>query len=1454
MKKKFNNALAVFMSMSMFVSSTFVMTGRVANAEEGEQNIVNKEYMYTYTPYGNMKEKKYFKEQGKTLKIKKMNYLNVFFSPMMGEYSMFGDMAIDNPKIQPIFNSDLMGLEDFEEEDAKFKFGIFNGGDYTDLSSQLSDEDREKEIEKIRENLSLKHYEWDRVFSYIDENTNYNEPKSGEEVRLVDTEEKDITEASYIDNIFWGNIRKNDDNTYSIDLKVTEKINFINNEKEYKYTFNDENVELSGEPYISGDNETGKVTYKVLNINIGNNLKKDIVIGVNEGNQKTDLKLKIDPSTIGDDDSLSDEITCTALRDMSYPREDQRKDYSKDLLNNYIYQGNSAKVILNICKLSGASAFDRVKYSVDGSDPNENSKNLVVNPYIPQEKIQTCSISINSAMESNQNIKDSSLYDGGKKILKFRVFHGNKPSSNIYKMELNINKKTKDIIESKFNLNNKEYKCAIGQNGADGYKGEEVYYDTKIKTGKLTLSENIRNELKTKNIGRYLPLSVSLVDSDGNPAKLPIKWEEYMTEDTPRVYMGVENIEENSLHPVKNLNKKEIELYKITGEGTLEKIDNAIKTNKNAKKIFLNLEFFNPKEDIIIAEPNSMDSQTEPEDPDTPGENEDNQKNLELKRLIEESKDISLRATKTDEAIASLEKIIKEAEFVLNSNDKNIVRDKENKLKLEIQKTKSDSSLIKDVGTLIKKETIEEGVYNVLVNLRMYANPTESSMGTNAILPKAKLIVDKNGNRKLRFNVVGINYMKSYGHLTTLWYYDTLKDTVGKTVITSNDGNKEDNTDFGNMKDAKVLKETEDIDLNGELRKFPKTIEIDLNTFKSDPKRYIRIRVDAMDGLSDINPYDGNNNMGASKAAILCIDYRFLEKDKNNNMNPEDDVETEKPQDSDNKPSASKAELKSNIDIAEHLIKENFITGVSKRYLEAAIKEAKKVYDNKKADKNDIIMANSLIKFAIMNAKKENINNKETNENNADKKEQEEIIEKNKEKDAILYSVPVKLYKAFDNSESMGNPAIEKKAIVKEKDGKYEYFISFNAMEFSKMRGHLWGLSIYEDGLNSSLKEAKIDKEYQDTDLLGEKRTFPKRFSFIRNKNKEEQIYAQVSVDAMDAIASNGASTYDKIEKGKGKQSARLMFDWNNAKRINEEQKDETVERISGTDRYSTSVEISKKYFKKADTVIVASGRNNADALVSSSLAKVNNAPILLTEKDTIPNSVMTEIKRLEAKKVIIAGGKSSIGEDIERSLKKNNINVSRIAGKDRIETSAMIAQNVRDNTNSKKAIIINGYKEADALSVAGLATKETIPVLMSRDNNLNKVVKEKLNNWNVDELIIIGGESSISDNIKQIAKAKSKKRISGRDRYETAVKIAEQCYPESQTVLIANGENSIDALATGAITYKEKSPILLVKENSVPNSVKNRIKNKNSKNILIFGGKSTISNAIENELKKLNR
>ena len=283
-----------------------------------------------------------------------------------------------------------------------------------------------------------------------------------------------------------------------------------------------------------------------------------------------------------------------------------------------------------------------------------------------------------------------------------------------------------------------------------------------------------------------------------------------------------------------------------------------------------------------------------------------------------------------------------------------------------------------------------------------------------------------------------------------------------------------------------------------------------------------------------------------------------------------------------------------------------------------------------------------------------------------------------------------------------------------------------------------------------------------------------------------------------------------------------------------------TTTRVAGADRIQTSVEVSKKYYESAETVIIANYEQFADSLSASALSKALKAPILLVKKDQLDSVVAQEIKRLGAKNVIVIGGEKSI-DKTKDSLSQYNVRT--IAGSDRYETSAKIAQEIIKLTGTKKAVIASGEVFADALTVAPLANKNNMPILLVQPNNIPKATQEVLKQ--IEEVIIVGGEKTISKEVEN--KLPNPTRIAGANRYETAKKIYEYGFKDRVEVNIANGTFPADSLVIGSIDC----PILLAEANEIPEATKQAFQESKFEKVNVFGGENSISESVVKELIK---
>ena len=462
-------------------------------------------------------------------------------------------------------------------------------------------------------------------------------------------------------------------------------------------------------------------------------------------------------------------------------------------------------------------------------------------------------------------------------------------------------------------------------------------------------------------------------------------------------------------------------------------------------------------------------------------------------------------------------------------------------------------------------------------------------------------------------------------------------------------------------------------------------------------------------------------------------------------------------------------------------------------------------------------------------------NSSKQGENSQNNKKEEKNSENTRvnTKKAKKYDVPVSMKKYGTDTDSMSANAVDKKATVIEKNGEKKVVMKFKALHLRGLEGHLIKMTV-------GGKPVKVISK----DSLG--RPVEIAFNVVGNP---EKITAEVEVDVMNELA-GGKSSPQKVD---------IKLDWSkksnekeielseanikvgsNDEQVKEENKPLKYERIAGHDRYQTSVEISKKYFKTADNVVLASGRNYADALVSSSFAKSLNAPTLLTDKDITDSKVLEEILRLGTKKVTIVGGYSSVSEKVENALKTKGLTVERISGKNRYETSWKLAEKLMVPRKNIKVALVNGQKIADALSLSSLATKEDMPVIMVKNNEDNTFLKNNLKAMNIKDAVAIGGTGSISEQTLKSVGVEKTSRIAGRNRVETALEIAKRSYENPQSVFISDGDEMIDALSTGAVTYKAKAPIVLVQKNSMSDSVRKYVQS--IKNIIAVGGEKTIN------------
>lgn len=289
--------------------------------------------------------------------------------------------------------------------------------------------------------------------------------------------------------------------------------------------------------------------------------------------------------------------------------------------------------------------------------------------------------------------------------------------------------------------------------------------------------------------------------------------------------------------------------------------------------------------------------------------------------------------------------------------------------------------------------------------------------------------------------------------------------------------------------------------------------------------------------------------------------------------------------------------------------------------------------------------------------------------------------------------------------------------------------------------------------------------------------------------------------------------------------------------------------RLAGNNRYATAVAISQDSYAKADTVLLASGLKGVDALSAAPLASVWDAPILLSEQKTIPAHVMTEILRLEAKRVVIVGGANAIDPMIENALKTKGIQVERIAGVNRYDTNQKInARLIKETKAPLMVFIASGQNTMDALAIGGYAAMTESPIILTDGNTLTTDAMALVKG--AKTVHVLGGTSSVTDAVIQ-STGKTVTRTAGSNRYETALKIAQTFYPRPRVVLFTTGKTEADALTGVSTARLNFAPLVLVSD-AVGAELKDYVKASQANHVYAIGGQNSVSDGVFHEIQKV--
>lgn len=194
---------------------------------------------------------------------------------------------------------------------------------------------------------------------------------------------------------------------------------------------------------------------------------------------------------------------------------------------------------------------------------------------------------------------------------------------------------------------------------------------------------------------------------------------------------------------------------------------------------------------------------------------------------------------------------------------------------------------------------------------------------------------------------------------------------------------------------------------------------------------------------------------------------------------------------------------------------------------------------------------------------------------------------------------------------------------------------------------------------------------------------------------------------------------------------------------------------------------------------------------------------------------------------------------------------IDRVAGDDRFATAACAAA-AEFPDGADEVVIARGDAAgglADALAGAVLAASVDGPVLLTQPEALPEPTTEALAALGATRATVLGGEIAVSGEVVADLEGEGLEveRISGADRAETAVGVA-RAAATGERAFVVNGHRPADSLVAAAPAARERAPLLLVGEQSIPAPTRAALDDVDE--VVVVGGHAVVGDEVVAELR----
>lgn len=310
--------------------------------------------------------------------------------------------------------------------------------------------------------------------------------------------------------------------------------------------------------------------------------------------------------------------------------------------------------------------------------------------------------------------------------------------------------------------------------------------------------------------------------------------------------------------------------------------------------------------------------------------------------------------------------------------------------------------------------------------------------------------------------------------------------------------------------------------------------------------------------------------------------------------------------------------------------------------------------------------------------------------------------------------------------------------------------------------------------------------------------------------------------------------------------------------------RNELIETFSGENRYSTPVKILESLARnELNHIIIAPGLNHAVCMLANALSSLDDAPILLTRTESLPELVEHKLRETQPDKITVLGGENFVSSqvitDIKRVCPTSDVYVINEPTEERL--SYAVYNLGKEIGWGSKAILT--YKEGlgDILCFLPYSYRNKIPLLFSvRAHTIADDIQSLLCKSNFNEILLLGGQDVFDDKSIETLRQRNEKftRFCGEDPFD-ANELINSWIEQNDNVTNTEFEaffvpiwNPADILAAGPLAKKRNSIVLVEDTQNLDSVTRNLdvvISKRKTLSKLVFFGDHTQFSELDKDL-----